>query len=211
MISGDVIEAAGQRLAAAARQPARVLLFGSHARGDAGPDSDLDFLVIERDVPNRHAEMVRLGREVASLGVPIDVLVVSEEYAEEWGREEHGRPRGADRRSRVCRRVTRDLARRLLRRADDDATLVRRGVDEADIADAIVGFHAQQASSRRYGAGPGKPSSGSGARVLRAARARRRSLTYCLPRRSRISATTSCHWASFAHILRSSSRRRSSA
>ncbi|MBS1868481.1 MAG: nucleotidyltransferase domain-containing protein [Actinobacteria bacterium] len=85
MVSGEVIETAGRRLAAAARQPARVLLFGSHARGDAGPDSDLDFLVIERDVPNRHEEMVRLGREVASLGVPIDVLVVSEAYAEEWG------------------------------------------------------------------------------------------------------------------------------
>lgn len=85
MISGDVVELAGRRLAAAAHAPARVLLFGSHARGDAGPESDLDFLVIERDVPNRHAEMVRLGREVQSLGVPIDVVVVSEAYAAEWG------------------------------------------------------------------------------------------------------------------------------
>jgi predicted nucleotidyltransferase len=85
MISGEIIEQAGKRLVAAARQPARVVLFGSHARGDAGPDSDIDFLVIEQEVPNRHAEMVRLGREVASLGVPIDVLVVSEAYAEEWG------------------------------------------------------------------------------------------------------------------------------
>lgn len=84
VISSDVIETAGRRLAAAAREPARVLLFGSHARGDAGPDSDLDFLVIERDVPDRHAEMVRLEREVRSLGVPIDVLVVSEAYAAEW-------------------------------------------------------------------------------------------------------------------------------
>jgi len=42
----------------------------------------------------------------------------------------------------------RDLARRLLRRADDDATLVRRVVDDADIADAIVGFHAQQAAEK---------------------------------------------------------------
>lgn len=41
MISGELIEQAGRRLAAAARQPARVSLFGSHARGDAGPDSDL--------------------------------------------------------------------------------------------------------------------------------------------------------------------------
>jgi hypothetical protein len=34
--------------------------------------------VIERDVPNRHAEMVRLGREVASLGV---LLTEGREFA----------------------------------------------------------------------------------------------------------------------------------
>jgi HEPN domain-containing protein len=38
-----------------------------------------------------------------------------------------------------------DLARVLLDRADDDLTLVRRVERDADIADAIVGFHAQQA------------------------------------------------------------------
>jgi hypothetical protein len=42
-------------------------------------------LVIECNVPNRHTEMVRLGREVQFLGVPIDVVVVSEAYAAEWG------------------------------------------------------------------------------------------------------------------------------
>lgn len=36
-------------------------------------------------MPNRHTEMVRLGREVQFLGVPIDVVVVSEAYAAEWG------------------------------------------------------------------------------------------------------------------------------
>jgi predicted nucleotidyltransferase len=84
VVPGDVIDQAGRRIAAAARAPARVVLFGSHARGDAGPDSDLDFLVIERDVDDRHGEMVRLGREVRSLGVPIDIVVVSEAYAAEW-------------------------------------------------------------------------------------------------------------------------------
>jgi HEPN domain-containing protein len=39
----------------------------------------------------------------------------------------------------------RDLARKLLKRADDDALLVRRVLDVPDIADAILGFHAQQA------------------------------------------------------------------
>lgn len=39
----------------------------------------------------------------------------------------------------------RDLARVLLKRATDDITLVRRVADDMEIADAIVGFHAQQA------------------------------------------------------------------
>ncbi len=38
-----------------------------------------------------------------------------------------------------------DLARVLLARAVDDETLVRRVSPDTDIADAIVGFHAQQA------------------------------------------------------------------
>lgn len=41
-----------------------------------------------------------------------------------------------------------DLARVLLARADDDLTLVRRVADDSDIADAIVGFHAQQAAEK---------------------------------------------------------------
>jgi uncharacterized protein len=86
VVPSDVIEQAARRLAAATPSPARIVLFGSHARGDAGPDSDLDFLVIEREVQDRHGEMVRLGREVRSLGVPIDVVVVSEEYAAKWAK-----------------------------------------------------------------------------------------------------------------------------
>jgi HEPN domain-containing protein len=38
-----------------------------------------------------------------------------------------------------------DLARVLLARAIDDETLVRKVAPDTDIADAIVGFHAQQA------------------------------------------------------------------
>ncbi len=85
MVSEELIELAGRRLAAAAGAAAKVILFGSHARGDAGPDSDLDFLVVEQEVTDRHGEMVRLSRELRSLGVPVDVVVVSERYLEEWG------------------------------------------------------------------------------------------------------------------------------
>ena len=40
---------------------ARVVLFGSRARGDAGPDSDYDVAVFLRDMPDRFAEMNRLA------------------------------------------------------------------------------------------------------------------------------------------------------
>ena len=41
---------------------ARVVLFGSRARGDAGPDSDYDVAVFLTDMPDRWAEMDRLAR-----------------------------------------------------------------------------------------------------------------------------------------------------
>jgi len=80
-----LIAEAGQRIREAAPPNSRVILFGSHARGEANEDSDLDFLVIERDVEDRHAEQVRLRRVLRSLRIPVDVLVVSERYADEWG------------------------------------------------------------------------------------------------------------------------------
>ncbi|MGA2470790.1 MAG: nucleotidyltransferase domain-containing protein [Solirubrobacteraceae bacterium] len=85
MVSLDVIEEAGRRLADAAGSPVRVILFGSHARGDGGPQSDLDFVVIEPRVGSRHAEMVRLRRALNGLRMPIDVLVYSDAHVVEWG------------------------------------------------------------------------------------------------------------------------------
>jgi uncharacterized protein len=82
MIDDAVIERAGRALAEAARTPARVLLFGSWARGDARPDSDLDFLVIEQDGDGHFEEMTRLRDCLPPLGVPVDVVVMSEELVE---------------------------------------------------------------------------------------------------------------------------------
>lgn len=79
MVSDAVIMDAGRRLAAAACSPARVLLFGSRARGDAHESSDLDFLVIEQHVDSKLREMVRLRDALPPLAVPVDVVVVSEE------------------------------------------------------------------------------------------------------------------------------------
>jgi predicted nucleotidyltransferase len=80
-----LIDEVGSRLAAAA-PGAKVILFGSRARGEARSDSDLDLLVIEPDeVPKRREETARLRRELRGLDVALDVIVVSAKHAEEWG------------------------------------------------------------------------------------------------------------------------------
>jgi uncharacterized protein len=83
-IGEHVIEEAGRRLAEAAGARSRVILFGSHARHAADARSDLDFLVIEPEVADRHQEMVRLRDALRGLLVPADVLVFSEREVEDW-------------------------------------------------------------------------------------------------------------------------------
>ena len=78
MIARETIDDIARKLVAAA-DPVKVILFGSYARGDADDGSDLDFLAVEREVENALQEMVRLRRAVGSVGVGVDVLVVSEQ------------------------------------------------------------------------------------------------------------------------------------
>jgi predicted nucleotidyltransferase len=82
MNTQELIDLAGQRLAKAAASPAQVILFGSAARGELTRDSDLDFLVIERDVEDRVVEAVRLRDAVGRVGRPVDVIVMDEKLAE---------------------------------------------------------------------------------------------------------------------------------
>lgn len=88
MLDASVIDTAVRTLAEAA-QPQRIVLFGSHARGEAGPDSDLDLLVIETQVSDRAVEMVRLRRALRFLRIPVDVLVATADevahYADQPG------------------------------------------------------------------------------------------------------------------------------
>jgi predicted nucleotidyltransferase len=82
-VTPEKIEEAVRRLVVAAR-PLKIILFGSRARGDAREDSDLDLLVIEREVTDRAAEMVRLNRVLRGLILPVELVVVSGLMFEEW-------------------------------------------------------------------------------------------------------------------------------
>ena len=83
MIDPETITKAVELLRQAA-PGAKIILFGSHARGEAGEDSDLDFLVVEPELADRWAEMVRLRDVLRILRVPVDVLVASQEKFEYW-------------------------------------------------------------------------------------------------------------------------------
>lgn len=68
--------------------PEQVILFGSHARGDASADSDVDLVVVEAapfdENRDRCAEAVRLWRALANFPVPKDILVYSSDEVEYW-------------------------------------------------------------------------------------------------------------------------------
>jgi predicted nucleotidyltransferase len=81
MPDASIIEREGRALAEAAQSPARVILFGSRARGDADAGSDLDFRVIESSVEDRIGEAVRLRRALGDIGVPVDIVVLDEALA----------------------------------------------------------------------------------------------------------------------------------
>ena len=68
--------------------PNKIILFGSHAKGTARPDSDLDVLVVEDGPFNagrtREAEMVKLWEVCFDYNIPLDFLVYSPEEIEQW-------------------------------------------------------------------------------------------------------------------------------
>jgi predicted nucleotidyltransferase len=69
----------------AVSDPQRIILFGSYARGEPGPDSDLDLLVIKDEVDSTRAEAARIYRALADLSVPIDIVVVRTAYVQRYG------------------------------------------------------------------------------------------------------------------------------
>jgi len=58
--------------------PVRIILFGSHARGDARPDSDVDLLIVMPDGASRRETARKLYRSVEGGGFSKDFLVVGE-------------------------------------------------------------------------------------------------------------------------------------
>jgi predicted nucleotidyltransferase len=66
--------------------PIQITLFGSAARGEMGPNSDLDVLVVMPDGCDRLAVTQALHCQLSDLGVAKDIVVVQASDVAEHGR-----------------------------------------------------------------------------------------------------------------------------
>jgi predicted nucleotidyltransferase len=64
-------------------RPDHVILFGSAVTGRMTRDSDVDLLVVEREVANAREEALRIRGALAGLPFPFDVIVMSSDRFEE--------------------------------------------------------------------------------------------------------------------------------
>ena len=68
--------------------PDRIILFGSRATGKAGPDSDVDLLIIENEcfgpTRSRRRELARIRRILSRFRVPKDILVYGPDEFRRW-------------------------------------------------------------------------------------------------------------------------------
>jgi len=83
-ITHETIEARARRIVERFH-PERVILFGSHARVNAGPDSDVDILVVMEVDGSVRARAAEVAGALHDFGVPEDIVVVRPEDFERRG------------------------------------------------------------------------------------------------------------------------------
>lgn len=68
--------------------PERIVLFGSAASGEAGPTSDVDLLIVDREPfgpgRSRRRQLRRIREALAGSGIAKDILLYSADEVERW-------------------------------------------------------------------------------------------------------------------------------
>ena len=64
--------------------PDKIILFGSAARGQEGPDSDADLLVIMPVNGSKRQQAVQIDLALEGIPIPIDLIVVTPEEVEKY-------------------------------------------------------------------------------------------------------------------------------
>lgn len=78
----DGIERLAQEL-----NPRQIILFGSWARGDARPDSDIDLLIVMPEIENKRQTAIKALRALRDLPVSKDIIVTTSQEIQARGDE----------------------------------------------------------------------------------------------------------------------------
>ena len=74
----DILDQTVSRIVDVAH-PRRIILFGSAARGDLNPDSDIDLLVVVAPGTHRRKTAQKIYRHLIGVGSAVDIVVVTED------------------------------------------------------------------------------------------------------------------------------------
>jgi HEPN domain-containing protein len=144
IIDEATIVEAGRKISVAAPD-ARVILFGSHARDEADPHSDLDLLVIEPKVENAAVESVRLHRTLRGNTGRCCRRGRGPSSPPLSGRRHDGGA-STSRGPSPCRRLsTARSPSSYFQKAGEDLSAAQALIGTENQADHVIGFHLQQA------------------------------------------------------------------
>src|SRR5438128_5401194 len=83
VVDNNVLKEIVRRLVEAV-DPDRIILFGSRARGDARPDSDVDLLIIKESHEFIHRRAIPAYRALSGLRVAKDIIWRTPAEVEDW-------------------------------------------------------------------------------------------------------------------------------
>jgi len=83
VIDDEMIEQIVHRLVDAV-DPDRIILFGSRARGDAEPDSDVDLLIVKASKEAPHRRTIPAYRALVGLRIPKDIIWRTPDEVQDW-------------------------------------------------------------------------------------------------------------------------------
>ena len=82
-LSQEILDEIIRRIVEVAK-PEKIILFGSAARGEMGPNSDVDLLVIKRGSFHRGQLVEEIYMNLFGVGQAVDVIVATPEDVEQY-------------------------------------------------------------------------------------------------------------------------------
>ena len=151
--------------------PLQIILFGSQARGDAHPDSDIDLLVVFSELEDKRETAVDIQGALADVPVPKDILVSTPEelvrhrtrigsvlrYAQQEGKilcqkisngTDYGMPPNKEITDAMQEADRLEDTARWLRYAEEDLITAERLLSQSDIAPRQSYYLAQQSAEK---------------------------------------------------------------